>query len=236
MIKPYWFLEAPVDTEHKYYILMDFLTKAKKKFNRRGFQKHVRDILTVKRDLENFDKEVELSHRTLANMTEYEKEIFYNLLDKNTDNVDEIKTIVENSIKTIEQFIEDNKDAIAKYNSLVDVESYCSRYNLWDQGFLIVRKNGVNHMKVFTWCFSVIKILDKEKIALLMTELLDPQCETTVDVNQIKKFLKSNIKSFSDKDDCLLIVDVSKELDIETGTEIGKEKSIEIILNNFNNS
>lgn len=234
MIRPYWFLEDPIDVEHKYYILMDFLHKAKSKFNERGFEKHLKEILTLRKDLESFDQKTEFTQRTLANMTDVDKNNFYNLLDKNLDSIDEIVNIVRNSIETVDSFLQENSEAIEKYNSLVDVESYCNRYNLWDEGFLVIRKQGEEYMKVFNWFFSVIKIADKDNVALLMTELLDPQCKTTKDIRRIKNFLKANIKDFIEKSDCILISDVSENVDMETGTEISKEKSIEIILQNFN--
>jgi hypothetical protein len=236
MIKPYWFLESPIDVEHKYYVLMDLLTKAKNNFDKKGFEKHFKEILILKRDLDSFDKKTEFSQRTLANMTDVDKNFFYNLLDKNLDLIGEIETIVKNSIEIVDKFLEENKEIDYKYNSLVDVESYCNRYNLWDQGFLVVRKKEEEYMKVFSWFFSVIKIGDDEKVALLMTEMLDPKCETTTEIIKIRRFLKSNIKDFSDKFDCVIIADVAKGVDLETGTEIGKEKSIEIILKNFNNN
>lgn len=236
MIKPYWFLEDPIDTEHKYYILMDFLMKAKDKFNKKGFEKHFKEVLILRRDLESFDKKTEFSQRTLAHMTDVDKNTFYNMLDKNLEKIEEIVKIVKNSIETIDKFLEENEEISIKYNSLVDVESYCNKYNLWDQGFLVVRKTGEEYMKVFSWFFSVIKIGEDEKVALLMTEMLDPQCETTTEMLKIKRFLKSNIKDFSDKFDCVLVADVAKGVDLETGTEIGKEKSIDLILKNFNNS
>lgn len=234
MISPYWFLEDPIDVEHKYYILMDFLHKAKSKFNQKGFEKHLKEILALKKDLESFEEKTEFTQRTLSNMTDVDKNKFYNILDKNLDSIEEIVSIVKNSIETLDSFIEENSEIIEKYNSLVDVESYCNRYNLWDEGFLVIRKQGEEHMKVFNWFFSVIKIADKDNVALLMTELLDPQCKTTKDIRRIKSFLKANIKDFLEKSDCILISDVSENVDMETGTEISKEKSIEIILQNFN--
>jgi hypothetical protein len=90
-------------------------------------------------------------------------------------------------------------------------------------------------MRIFSWFFSIVKIAGKENVALLMTELLDPQCNTTKDIAKIKKFLRENIKDFSSQYDCVLVADVSKEIDIEIGTELGKEKSIDIIMNKFKN-
>ena len=235
MMKPYWFLESPVDEEHKFYILMDFLTKSKKQFKTKGFEKRFKEILTVKRNLESFDKDTEFTQRTQSNMTEVDTNRFYELLDKNLNKVEEIEKIVKTSLDNINKFLDENKDQLARYNSLVAVESYCNQYHLWDSGFLVVRKSEEEFMKIFSWFFSVITIGGEEKIALLMTEMLDPQCETTLEINKIRRFLKANTKNFSDKLDCVLIADVSKDIDIVMGTEIGKEKSIDLILKNFKN-
>jgi hypothetical protein len=232
-LKPYWFLESPIDTEHKYYMLMAFLVNLKKSFKNKQFVKKFKELLTIKRDLESFNKNTEFTSKTLSKMTEDERDLVYTILDKNLDNLEEIESIVKNSIKTIEDFLEENSFFYEKYNSLVNVESYCAKYNLWDQGFLVIRKNNEEFMKVFTWFFSIVKVGTKENVALLMTELLDPLCENTNEISNIKKFLKANIRDFSDQYDCVLVADVSDDIDIETGTDISKEKSIDLIMNRF---
>jgi len=232
-MKPYWFLESHIDVEYNYYVLMAYLTKIKKKFNTPGSERYFKNILTIKKDLESFQKNTEFTQRSLVRMTDEEKDYFYTILDKNLDVIGEIENIVSNSIRVIEEFLEENKESYEKYNSLVEVEAYCSTYNLWDQGFLIIRKRGEKLMRVFNWFFSIVKIGNKDNVALLMTELMDPKCESTKDLSKIKKFLKQNIKEFSEKYDCVLVAEISKEIDMEVGTELGKEKSINMIMNRF---
>ena len=232
-MKPYWFIENPIDLEHKYYILMAKLVKIKKSFKKKGFEKNFRELQTIYKDLKSFGERTELSQRSMLNMTDSERGNFYNILDNNLEKIGEIKQIVTDSIELVENFIEENKELEAEYNSKVSVESYCSGYSLWDQGFLVIRKNKEEHMRVFTWFFSIVTINKKDNIALLMTELLDPRCETTKEIRKIKGFLKKNVKDYSENSDCILIADLSDKIDLETGSEIGKEKSIEIILNNF---
>jgi len=65
--------------------------------------------------------------------------------------------------------------------------------------------------------------------------MLEPPIETTTEMEVIKKFLKKNIKDFSAMHDCVLVAEVSPITDIEIGAEIGKEKSIDIILKNYKN-
>jgi len=234
-LKPYWFLESPIDTEYKYYVLMAYLMRVKESFKTQGFEKYFKNLISMKKDLESFDKSTELTQKTLSKMTDEERSHMYDILDANLDDIGEIENIVRNSIKVIDEFLNDNRDFYERYNSLVDVESYCAKYNLWDQGFLVIRRKGEEFMRIFSWFFSIVKIAGKENVALLMTELLDPQCNTTKDIAKIRKFLKENIKDFSTQYDCVLVADVSKEIDIEIGTELGKEKSIDIIMNKFKN-
>ena len=232
-MKPYWFIEGPIDFEYKYYVLMAYLMKVKENFNKPGFERYFKTLISIKKDLESFIKNTEFSQKTLAKMTEEDKDHFYNMLDKNLDQIGEIEEIAKNSVSTIEKFLEENNEFYEKYNSLVEVESYCSRYNLWDQGFLVIRKKGEKTMRIFTWFFSIVKISQKENVALLMTELLDPLCENTKDLNKIKRFLKTNIRDFSSQYDCVLVAEISKEIDMEVGTELSKEKSIDMIMNRF---
>jgi len=232
-MKPYWFLEPPIDLEYKYYVLMAYLMKIKENFKKPGFERAFKNLLAIKRDLESFDKKTEFSQKTLAKMTEEEKDYFYTILDKNLDNIGEIEEIAKNSIRVLDEFLEENRELYENYNSLVDVESYCSKYNLWDQGFLVVRKKGEENMRIFSWFFSIVKISNSDNVALLMTELLDPKCETTKDIRKIRGFLKSNIADFSEKYDCVLVADISGNIDLEIGTELSKEKSIDMIMNRF---
>lgn len=232
-MRPYWFLEDPIDLEYKYYVLMAYLMRVKENFNKPGFERYFKNLLSIRKDLESFIKNTEFSQKTLAKMTDEDKNHFYNMLDKNLDSIEEIEEIAKNSVVTIDDFMEKNNEFYEKYNSLVDVESYCAKYNLWDQGFLIIRKNGEENMRIFTWFFSIVKISQKENVALLMTELLDPLCETTKDINKIRKFLKSNIKDFSTQYDCVLVAEICDDIDMEIGTELSKEKSIDMIMNRF---
>jgi hypothetical protein len=234
--KPYWFLEDPLDTEYKYYILMSFLVDIKKSFGKAGYFKKIKKLLTIKNDLMSFSKNMELTPRTNESMTAAERDMLYNLLDKHIHNDDEIQNIIKNSITVIDEFIDENHEYFDKYKSLVTVETYCQKYNLWDQGILVIRQKNEKNLKIFSWFFSVVNIGGKENIALLMSEVISPVCKNTIQLKRIKTFLNNNIDNFSESTDCFILADVSERIDIETGTEISKEKSIEIIIDKFKNN
>ena len=234
--KPYWFLEDPLDTEHKYYVLMSFLVNIKKSFGKAGYFKKIKKLLTIKNDLMAFSKNMELSQKTNESMTESERSELYDLLDKHIHNDEEIQNIIKNSITVIDEFIDENHVYFDKYKSLVTIETYCQKYNLWDQGVLVVRQKNEKNLKIYSWFFSVVNIGGKENIALLMSEVISPVCKNTTQLKRIKSFLNNSIDNFSDSTDCFILADVSEIIDIETGTEISKEKSIEIIVDRFKNN
>ena len=101
-LKPYWFLESPIDTEYRYYILMAYLMRVKESFKTQGFEKYFKNLITIKKDLESFDKKTELTQKTLSKMTDDERSHMYDMLDKNLDDIEEIENIVKNSIKGFE--------------------------------------------------------------------------------------------------------------------------------------
>jgi hypothetical protein len=232
-MKPYWFIEDPVDTEHKYYILMAKLKKIKASFGKKEFEKKFNDLLVIQRDLKSFSKNMDISQRSLIGMTEREKNNYHNLLDKNSEEIDEIFNIVKNSLEIIKNFIGENPELEKKYNSAIEIEIHCPNYSLWDQGFLVIKKESGENMRIFNWFFSMITLEKKDAVALLMTELLDPLCENTNDLKTIKNFLKNNVKSYAERSDCILVAKLENNIDLEYGTEIGKERCIEIILDNF---
>lgn len=236
MLKPYWIVEEPIDLEYKYYILMGYLVRLKEHFNKKGFERYFKELLILRRDLLSFLNGHELSQRSLVNMTNNEKEEFYKLMDDNTENFKDIDAITQNSLKIIDTFLKEHNKTQKKYNALADVECYSSSSDLWDQGFLVIRKSNEKFMKIFNWFFSTIKIGEKENLALLMTELLDPTCPTTNEIKEIRGFLKKNVKDLSNNNICVLVGDVSKDIGLEIGVEICKEKSIEIIMTRFKNT
>jgi hypothetical protein len=236
-LKPYWFLEDPLDKEHKYYVLMAFLHWVKKNSKRAGFEKRFKGVLTLRKDLDNFIDNNQFSQKTMGNMTEKDKDIFYNLLDFNLDRIDSMLDIVENSIETIDKFLDDNEILLDKYNSLVEVDHHCpSSYNVWNNGYIVIRKENEENLRIYNWFFSTVKISGSESVGLLMSEILEPVCKTTYEIPDIKNFLARNIDDYSKDYDCIIIADVDNKVDIETGADIGKEKSADIIMERFRNN
>ena len=48
-MKPYWFIEGPIDFEYKYYVLMAYLMKVKENFNKPGFEDILKPLYLLRK-------------------------------------------------------------------------------------------------------------------------------------------------------------------------------------------
>jgi hypothetical protein len=187
-LKPYWFLEKPIDKEHKFYILMDYLQSIEDDFNIKEYVKPLTNILRIQKDLWSFKNKGTLSVRSNSNLTKTELEKT-NAFIEEFNRAKEGDDVIETSLSTIEEFLGKHDEIIREYDRLVDVTYSSSINQTWDRGFLVIRKAKDKSIRIFSWHFSIIKIDGNENVALLMTELLEPICDFTEDNKEVKKFL-----------------------------------------------
>ncbi len=235
-LKPYWFLEKPIDKEHKFYVLMGYLQTIENDFKNKEYVKPLTSILRIQKDLWSFKNKNSLSVKSNSSLTEGELEKV-NLLIEDFNNSEERDEIIEESLSTIENFLGTHDAIIREYDRLVDVTHSGSINQIWDRGYLIVRKNAEKVLRIFSWNFSIIKIDGSESVALLMTELLDPVCDFTEEDREVKKFLIQNLKSsYISPNDAILFAKISDELEAESGVDLSKEKAVDIIVKNYKKS
>jgi len=236
ILKPYWFLEKPVDKEHKYYVLMAYLQSIEKDFSNGEYVKQLTNVLRIQKDLWSFKNKGVLSVKSNSHLTERELEKTHDLIDDFLLS-DERDEIIEESLSTIEKFLGKHDSVIREYDQMVEVTHSGSINQTWDRGFLIIRKNLESMLRIFSWSFSIIKIDGNESVALLMTELLDPVCGFTEDDREVKKFLIQNLKSsIISPNDAILFGKITEELELDLGVDLSKEKAVDIIVKNYKKS
>jgi hypothetical protein len=235
-LKPYWFLEKPIDKEHKFYILMDYLQSIENDFNVKEYVKPLTNILRIQKDLWSFKNKGTLSVRSNSNLTKTELEKT-NAFIEEFNRAKEGDDVIETSLSTIEEFLGKHDEIIREYDRLVEVTHSSSINQTWDRGFLVIRKAKNKSIRIFSWHFSIIKIDGNENVALLMTELLEPICDFTEDNREIKKFLIQNLKpSVVSPTDAVLFAEIFPDLDWESGIDLAKEKAVDSIVKNYKKS
>lgn len=232
-ISPYWFMLNPIDTEHKYYVLMDFLQSLERDLKDKKYSTQIQKLNRVYNDLKNFQKFNKLSDRTVKSLNEGEITKIKELTEIALE-TPEIKNIIDNSLDNLDQFI----DKMAPYMEDIDkslnfriMNEDCLRK---DRGYIIMRNNRDKKIKIYSWSFSIVKVDETEQVGLLLSELLEPLPPYTRSDKKIYDFFGKEIKNFSKKSDCFILVDLEKNKgEDDISFELIKEKSIDFIVDNY---
>jgi hypothetical protein len=232
-LQPYWFLQNPIDAEHKYYILMDFLQSVEADLGKKKYSEQIQKITRVYNDIRSFQKFNKLSDRTLKNMTQEELDRSSDLITLVDEN-EEVELILDSSLQVLEGFMEKINPYIEEIEKSLEFKIHNEKFFSKDRGYVVMRNNKNKKMKIYSWLFSIIKVDEVEQVGLLLSELMDPLPEYTKSDRKIYNFFEKEIKNFSRYTDCFIIVDLEKTKgEDEISFELIKDKSIEFIVNNY---
>jgi hypothetical protein len=231
-ISPYWFLKDPIDLEHKYYVLMDFLQSIEKDLDNKKYSDQIQKLNRVYNDLKNFQKFKRLSDKTIKSLTQDEIENV-KLLAKNAINTG-VSEIIRNSLDKLDEFIKKISPYMREIEKSLDFKIINDDFVRKDRGYITIRNNKDKKMKVYSWVFSIVKVDETEQVGLLLCELLDPLPLYTKSNRKIYDFFLKEIKNFSKTSDCFIVVDLEKSKgESEISFDLMKEKSIEFIVENY---
>jgi hypothetical protein len=232
-LSPYWFLKEPVDVEHKYYVLMDFLQSVEEDLAEKKYCDPIQKITRIYNDLKSFDRTERLSDRTIRNLTREEVETVKDMTEKIRDK-DEVEEIVKNSIERIDLFLTKITPYLREIEESISFSIFNERIFCKDRGYIVIRNNKDKKMRIYSWSFSIVKVDDVDQVGLLLSELIEPLPPYSKSSKKIYDFFNKEIKNFSKYSDCFIIADVEKsKSEKEISFELIKERSIEFIVDNY---
>ena len=232
-LQPYWFMMDPIDTEHKYYVLMDFLQSLEEDLKVKKYSDQVQKLSRIYNDLKSFEKHNKLSDRTIKLLSENEISRVKDKI-KEIGKDPELEKVIANSLEILDEFIYKIHPYMEEVERSLEFQIYNDEALRKDRGYVIMRNNKNRKMKTYSWVFSIVKVDDSEQVGLLLSELLDPLPNYTKSNKKIYDFFINEIKNFSKKADCFIIVDLEKTKgEKEISFDLIKEKSIEFIIDNY---
>ena len=233
-LKNYWFLQDPIDVEHKFYVLMDFLQSVEDDIDQKKYNDQIQKIRRIREDLKTFKDNSNLSSRTLVTMTQEDIEKFESILSNLDGREEEVKDLIDNSLNVIDGFIEKIDPIIQGINHSIITYVYNSDKRFKDQGFLILRIPGKKEFKVYSWSFSFQKVRKKDQIGMSITELLDPLPKYSKIDKKIVSFFENEIKVYNPSIDSFIFVDLDpQKKDLEIGFDLLKERGIQFIAEEY---
>lgn len=113
-----WYIESPIDFEHKQYILFAYLQKVDFDFHKKTLSPHLLHLERVHDELSNFEK----SFSSIKEDFDKNRYIFFDnekLSGEDNSLIYEIKSIVEFAIPQIEPRIKLGYQILKRYNQVL---------------------------------------------------------------------------------------------------------------------
>ena len=233
-LKNYWFLQDPIDIEHKFYILMDFLQSVETDINQNKYNEQIQKIRRIYEDLKSFKNNQTLSDKSLISMTPDELELLKEIQLKSSEKSEELGILLDNSIEIMEGFMDKISPIVEEINKSIIAYEHEPANSFKDQGFLVLRINKSRKMKIYSWMFSFVKVKKKDQIGILITELLDPLPKFSKVDKKIIDFFHTEINVYNPSTHSFVFVDLDEsDKGIEIGFDLMKEKGIEFIVETY---
>lgn len=161
-LSPYWFLLEPLDPEHKYYVLMDFLQELRTELNERSTRKSAREIFLRLDDLKNFRTNRTLSPERIEKITKKEentKTKFFEQEDLN-EKLAAVDQIIANAEDILYGFGEEMLGILKNLEKLVEVKEFIPAVDQNNSGnsfsLLLIRSKKTNRIHAYLMKESTI--------------------------------------------------------------------------------
>lgn len=109
IISPIWFLREPLDSEHKEYVLLDYLKEISKDLNKENCYSILREISRIVRLLNDFRRDNGISESAKKSLPKEDLEYLDKFLYSDLD---------EEQKKTLEYIIEDSLETLYEYSEI----------------------------------------------------------------------------------------------------------------------
>ena len=152
-LSPVWFLKSPIDVEHKYYILLDFLKSISSEIKDKKIYSPVKKILSLIKSLNYFDR---------TGLILISDEFFLDEEDQRIISSDLQKTLSEEEKLEIKKIIRESLKILYKYSDLwtnlwKNIESRIKIFNLVpteknpESGITIFRNMSTDEIFSYWW-------------------------------------------------------------------------------------
>jgi hypothetical protein len=175
---PLWFIQDPIDPEHKEYILLDYLKSLTKKLNPKTSYSVLREISRIVKVLNDFKERKSINPDTLKSMKKDDREYFQNFefKDLDQDSKSKIEEIIESSLHTLYDYSEVCLEILKEEESKIKIFRVEPETLLHpdrsNSGILIIRNMVTDSIEAYRWQGSVIlKTPDGDKEVCIMKRI-----------------------------------------------------------------
>lgn len=168
-----WFLKSPIDTEHKHYILLDFLKSVNEEIRKNRIYSPVKKIFSLIREMKYFVQTGSLSEEGMREISEEDKILLkeISLVPLTDQEKVEIRNIIDSSLSALYKY------ADLGINLWKGAEDKIKIYNLENpralekSGVSIFRNMSTNEIFPYWWRKAEIKIDGEVKTGIILKKI-----------------------------------------------------------------
>ena len=148
-----WFLQLPIDTEHKQYILLDFLQEVNEEIRRDNIYHPIQQIFSSIKGLKLSEKILANEKLDLQKMDQEEIQIFEKFIDSKftEEEKEELREIVDLSLDCLYKYAELGTNIWKKLEKRISVYNLTPEKKNSDLGILLVRNLATDEIYSYWW-------------------------------------------------------------------------------------
>ena len=176
-LNPIWFLESPLDVEHKSYVLLDFLKNKSQNLDGPSVLSTLKEISTLVKAMNSFKERKKIPESLLVGTTkealsEYDK---IANLPKQSDTFKEIDEIISSSLSILYEFSEICLEIIKEEEEKIKIFKLESKYDrisgLSESGVLLIRNMITERLIPYYWKETIMNTEGSKKDVIVMKKI-----------------------------------------------------------------
>lgn len=171
-LSPVWFLRSPLDSEHKNYILLDFLKSTSEDIKNKSIYSPIKKIFSLIESLEKFSTK-SFSFSTGEELSPEEEGIlkFYLKNPPSEEERKEIESIIRTSLKILYKYSEGAINLWKDLESRIKIYTLKSEKTEKDKGITIFRNMSSNEIFSYWWKKVEMKIEGESKKGIILKKV-----------------------------------------------------------------
>jgi len=152
-LKPTWFLQDPIDSEHKQYVLLDFLKSVNEDIKKDNIYHPIKKIFSAIKEITMMKKIMDGGEFDIDVLNKREKIIlsYYENLIIDQEEFDEIKRIIDISLASLYRYADLGTNLWKNIENRIKAFELCPDYRKNSFGVLILRNMATDEIHPYWW-------------------------------------------------------------------------------------
>lgn len=233
-----WFIKEPIDTEHKEYVLLDYLKSISKNINSKNCYPILRSVSKIVKSLNEFKKNNTIGKTIISQLTDEEREYINNFDFNKLDKIkkETITSIIESSLETLYEYSEIFLDMLKDEESKIKIFKVQSKFNAekeepTNSGILIIRNMVSDKIIPYYWQGSVtMKTEHGNKQICVLKKIILKNSRYSMNYEFIYHEILDEFSIEKNVSPELFVIEIYEDFDEDSDIyKLAKEKFIETI-------